>query len=56
MHIGAKLQNFSYQLVGSKLSMMDQKRALGVLVDSLMKVSTRVCSDSEEGQFHARYH
>ena len=41
MHIGAKNQNFSYQLMGSELSVMDQERDIGVLVDSLMKVSTQ---------------
>ena len=41
MHIGAKNQNFIYQLMGSELSMMDQERDLGVLMDSSMKVLTQ---------------
>ena len=41
IHSGAKIQNFSYQLMGSELSMTDQERDFGVLVDSLMKVSTQ---------------
>ena len=41
MHIGAKNQNFIYQLMGSELSLMDQERDLGVLVDSSMKGSTQ---------------
>ena len=41
MHTGAKNQNFIHQLMGSELSMMDQERDLGVLVDSSMKVSTQ---------------
>ena len=33
MHIGAKkFQNFSYKLIGSELSLMDQERDLSVLV------------------------
>ena len=38
MHIN---QNVSYQLMGSELSVMDQERDLGVLVDSSMKESTQ---------------
>ena len=41
MHIGEKNQNFSYQLMGSELSVTDQKKDLGVIVDSSMKVSTQ---------------
>ena len=41
MHIGAKNQNFNYQLMGSELSVRDQERDLDVLVDSSMKVSTQ---------------
>ena len=40
-HVGAKNQNFCYQLMGSELSVTDQERDLGVLVDSSMKVSRR---------------
>ena len=41
MHIGAKNPNFKYRLTGSELSVTDQERDLGVLVDSSMKVSTQ---------------
>ena len=41
MHMGGGNQNFSYQLMGSGLSMTDQERDLGVLVDSSMKGPTQ---------------
>lgn len=45
MHIGARNQNFTYTLMGSELSVSDQDRDLGMLVDSSTKALTHCVAD-----------
>ena len=41
MHTGAKKTNFKYNLMGSELAVTKQERDLGIVADSLMKMSTQ---------------